>query len=57
MISDLEAYVRLAAPADEQSPIALATATSADEAQAADGRQKTDDKNNKTGDQKIEDAH
>ena len=40
MISDLEAYVRLAAPVDEHSPIALETATPAEEAKSAEGRQK-----------------
>jgi hypothetical protein len=54
MMSDLEAYVRLATPVDEHSPIALATATSAE---AADGAQKTDGQNNETGDQKKEEAH
>jgi hypothetical protein len=44
MMSDLEAYVRLAAPTDEHSPIALETAN---ETQAAEGDgQKTNDENN-----------
>ncbi|MGA2061371.1 MAG: hypothetical protein ABSG67_12885 [Thermoguttaceae bacterium] len=51
MISDLEAYIRLATPTDDHAPIALATATPADDAQ------KTEDKNDKTGDQKIEEAY
>jgi hypothetical protein len=50
MISDLEAYVRLATPTDEHSPIATATSTPADDAQSADGTQKINDNNTETGD-------
>ncbi len=50
MISDLEAYVRLAAPVDEHSPIALETATPAEEAKTAEGREKIDDNSIGTGD-------
>ncbi len=54
MISDLEAYVRLATPVDEHSPIALETATSAQDAQSADGTEKTSESSNKNADQKNE---
>ncbi|MGD0383631.1 MAG: hypothetical protein ABSA77_08930 [Thermoguttaceae bacterium] len=57
MISDLETYVRLGVPVDEHSSIALAAARSADEAQSAEGAQKTDAQTNKTADQNIEEAH
>ncbi len=43
MISDLEAYVRLAVPVDEQSPIASVSTTSGGDVQSAGEAQKTND--------------
>jgi hypothetical protein len=57
MIQDLEAYVRLAAPADDHSPITLAAATPAGDSKTADGAPQTDDDKTGDGDAKVKPAN